>query len=238
MIIKLLNKFLNSILNKILFKINLILLFIFSVYTIYNLNRDIIYSKKISKNYIYVEDLIDGKNAIFSKNSNKKDIIGQISDYQKNYEHILILQKFDFYTYEQCDRYFRGYMDTNKYPIINDDYYNGGTKWYEYAKDKFKQDNYIRKVASNDSNYYIIIKNNDSLIGPLTKAEFNKKRIELKISTNLMLMSEDEILVVLNIVFSIIFYLLLTECLLYWPIFIVCFIIRKLTKWLTKKYNI
>ena len=232
MIIKLLNKFLNKFLNsklhKILFKINLILLCIFLVIIIYFIFSNNISSKKISKNYYYVQNFEDNKNAIVTKNSIKKDIIGKILDYQINNEHILILQKLDFHIYINIERYFSGYVDTNKYPIENDYYLTDVKKWNKYLNDRIKQDKYISKAFSNDTNYYIIIKNNDSLIGPLTNAEFNKKRVELKISPKLKLITEDNFTEVLFIILNIIFGFLLIECVLYWPIFIVFFIIRNL----------
>ena len=211
---------------KIIRTANLILLLFYIILIIYHLYKTEYYFTKeqISKNYLYLENYIDNKNAIATQNPLKKDIIGEIIDYQNNDKFILILQKVDFEVYKEFGRFFDINLDTNKYPIIDDLYFLNHLKWDEYVNEKISKDEYIKKVFLNNLNYYIIFKNNDSLIGPFNNIEYNKKRNELKISNKLQLISEKNILKIQDKI--ILFFLI--ECILYWFIYVIHFIIKNL----------
>ena len=137
---------------KIIRTANLILLLFYIILIIYHLYKTEYYFTKeqISKNYLYLENYIDNKNAIATQNPLKKDIIGEIIDYQNNDKFILILQKVDFEVYKEFGRFFDINLDTNKYPIIDDLYFLNHLKWDEYVNEKISKDEYIKKVFLNN----------------------------------------------------------------------------------------
>lgn len=144
-------------------------------------NSDI--HKELKGNYFYRNEGGEMKQILVNKGNFKKEIYGRVLSYDYNREFIIVSQipsKSDYIG--MLSFYLRD--DTVKYPEDDKDIMLSSEK---EADSLIAHDPYYQKIFANDTNYWVIQIAHDSLIGPLTKSEFEIIRKELKIPKSLKL---------------------------------------------------
>lgn len=115
------------------------------------------------------------KNQDKSWNIDKRIVYPNVSDYDYNKQHIIVLQNPNH----------RAIINT----IISGPFYSEGErKLAEKKADSIlKNDPYYKKLFSRKTNYWIISKKDHQVYGPYSKPEYEAKRKELKVSKKLIL---------------------------------------------------
>lgn len=143
-------------------------------------------TEELSKNYFYRDE---GRNVkdILSHRIDRRSIYSKILSYTYNSQFILVLQE-PLYDKHREMIAFDLRSDFKKYPNnSNEDRITSE----RVADSILKNDGYYLKLFSKKNNFWIIITQNDSLIGPLTKEEYLHKREELGVPKELQLKEFD-----------------------------------------------
>lgn len=139
--------------------------------------------KELTGDYAYRDEGGEMKQILGGSGSYRNEIYGKVLSYDYNREFIIVSQ-------EPSNRDYIGMLsfylrdDTVKYPKNDKDVL---LKSEKEADSLIANDPYYKKIFSNDTNYWIIQIARDSLIGPLTKLEFEVTRKEMNIPDKLKL---------------------------------------------------
>lgn len=158
-----------------------ILMLVIALLSISCHNSDIY--KELSGGYAYRDEGGEMKQILGGIGIYRNEIYGKVLSYDYNREFIIVSQ-------EPSNRDYIGMLsfylrdDTVKYPKNDKD---ALLKSEKEADSIIANDPYYKKIFSNDTNYWIIQISSDSLIGPLTKSEFEATRKEMNIPDKLKL---------------------------------------------------
>ena len=187
--------------KNLLIIVKILIGFILLYFIIANITHIYFKNKSIISNCYFYENN-DGKNCIKSKCKNKYVIYGDIIDYDFNKNYAIILQIPSIFSYDYL-RETSNQTDSFNYPkftyqeqmlIDNTNIYNCyfDSLLSPSIYNLMKKYTYFQNVFKNEYNYYIILRQNDSLVGPLTKKVYEQKRLEFKIPNKLQLKELDE----------------------------------------------
>lgn len=139
-------------------------------------------SRELSGQYFYIDEGINSKQ-ILSHLPNRKEIYPNVVDYSFNSDFIIALQKPDYKEFKSIIA-FQLRDNLKKYP--------GNSKKDIFESEKvadsiLKANSFYKKIFANKINFWIIDNKRKILFGPLSKQEYENKRIELNIPENIKL---------------------------------------------------
>ncbi|MGX5688164.1 hypothetical protein [Arcticibacter tournemirensis] len=138
------------------------------------------YAKDLSGDYFY-RDEGDSKKDILSHLPGKKDIYGEVLDYDYNDNFIVAKQKPIYEEYKSMIG-FKLRDNLKEYPT------NSKEEIFQSEKEAdsiLKHDPYYKTIFTHKINYWIISHKDNQMYGPLTKKEYIRKRKELNIPESL-----------------------------------------------------
>jgi hypothetical protein len=151
------------------------------IYISIGCNNSDIY-RELTGGYAYRDEGGEMKQILCGVNY-KNEIYGKVLSYDYNRKFIIVSQEPSLEDYiGMLSFYLRD--DTVKYPTNDKDVL---LKSEQEADSLIHSDSFYKSIFRNDINYWIIQITNDSLIGPLTKSEFEATRKELQIPDKLKL---------------------------------------------------
>ncbi|RYD53229.1 MAG: hypothetical protein EOP52_03560 [Sphingobacteriales bacterium] len=140
------------------------------------------YTEELGGGYYYIDEGEKTKEIRHQMEYNKH-IHGKVISYKFNWDFIVVLQEPDFGEHKiMLASSLRN--DLKKYP---DNSESDRLATEKEADSILKNDPYYKSIFINKYNYWIIVKNDTNVIGPLTKQEYLKKRLELGVPENLHL---------------------------------------------------
>lgn len=135
-------------------------------------------------NYLFIDEGQANK-IIISKNSSDKAIYGKVVEYAYDDKFIVAKQRPDFNDHKS-KLAFELRSDIEKYPNNSE---NDIITTKALADSILRNDNFYKRIFSRDINFWIIVIEEDTLIGPLSSSEYLDVRKRLNVPKKLTLLN-------------------------------------------------